>query len=110
MIVRHQARKRATIKATQPAAKSLKATARAAEDITSVLGTDELDLVLMAVYQSCKHAPMCAAVSREFKRAKEAAEKGSMAMLVAPHRRHMKIASKPSLIPSVEYPSRRTQL
>ena len=45
MIVRHQARKRATIKATQPAAKSLKATARAAEDITSVLGTDELDLV-----------------------------------------------------------------
>jgi hypothetical protein len=87
--------------ATKPVIKSIKAAARA-EDITSVLGTDELDLVLMAVYQSCKHAPMCAAVSREFKRAKEAAEKGSMAMLVAPHRRHMKIASKPSLIPSVE--------
>jgi len=87
--------------ATKPVIKSIKAAARA-EDITSVLGTDELDLVLMAVYQSCERAPMCAAVSREFKRAKEAAEKGSMAMLVAPHRRHMKIASKPSLIPSVE--------
>ena len=87
--------------ATKPVIKSLKAAARA-EDITSVLSTDLLDMVLMAVFQSCERAPMCAAVSREFKRAKEAAEKGSIAMHVAPHRRHMKIASKPSLIPSVE--------
>ena len=89
------------VQATKPVMKSIKAAAFV-EDITSVLGSDVLDMVLMAVYQSCEHAPMCAAVSREFKRAKEAAEKGSMAMHVAPHRRHMKIASKPSLIPSVE--------
>lgn len=81
--------------------KRMKAAPRA-EDFISAIGPDALDLVLMAVYQICEHAPMCAAVSREFKRAKEVAEIQSKELNVAPHRLHMKIASEPSLIPSVE--------
>ena len=44
------------------AAKSHKAE-EIATDITKVLGFDELNLVIMALYQVCKKAPMCAAVS-----------------------------------------------
>ena len=95
-IVRYQTGKR---QATKPAAKSIKAVAQSV-DITNVLGTDELDSVMMAVYQSCKSAPMCAAVSREFKRAKEIAEEDSKALNVAPTRLQMKPASNPSLVPA----------
>jgi hypothetical protein len=63
MTLQYRNRAKNGAQATKPVIKSIKAAARA-EDITSVLGTDELDLVLMAVYQSCKRAPMCAAVSR----------------------------------------------
>ena len=95
MVYRFQTGKR---QATKPA-KSTKAVAQSV-DITNVLGTDELDSVLMAVYQSCKNAPMCAAVSREFKRAKEIAEEDSKALNVAPTRLQMKLASNPSLVPA----------
>ena len=71
MIVRYQTGKR---QATKPSAKSIEAVSQQSVDITNVLGTDELDSVMMTVYQSCKGAPMCAAVSHEFKRAKEVAE------------------------------------
>ena len=84
--------------ATKPLMKRMKAVTRA-EDFISAIGTDALDLVLMAVYQICEHAPMCAAVSREFKRAKEFAEIQSNELNVAPHRLHMKLASEPSMIP-----------
>jgi hypothetical protein len=94
MVYRYQTGKR---QATKPA-KSTKAVAQSV-DITNVLGTDELDSVMMAVYQCCKSAPMCAAVSHEFKRAKEVAEEDSKVLNVAPLRFQMKLASKPSLIP-----------
>ena len=85
----------------KPAAKAVVHTVAPAQDnITTILGTDELDSVMMAVYQSCKSAPMCAAVSREFKRAKEIAEEDSKALNVAPPRLQMKLASNPSLVPA----------
>ena len=97
MIVRYRTGKQ---QASKPAVKKIKAIAQSV-DITAVLGTDELDSVMMAVYQSCKNAPLCAAVSHEFKRAKEVAEEGSKALDVAPARLQMKLASNPSLTPAV---------
>ena len=70
-------------------------------DITKSLGTDELASLMMVVYAVCKTAPMCAAVSRTFKVAKDTAEEASKALHVAPHRHHMKLAASPSLIPSM---------
>lgn len=66
-----------------------------------MLGTDELDAVMLAVWKVCSEAPRCAAVNRQFKRAAEVAEAESKVLDVAPHRPQMKVASNPSLTPSV---------
>ena len=60
------------------------------------------DAVMVAVWQTCTSAPMCAAVSPQFKRATEEAGQTSKDHAVAPHRSKMKISSVPSIIPSVE--------
>ena len=74
----------------------------ASQDITTILDTDELDAVMVAVWQTCTSAPMYAAVSRQFKRATEEAEQTSKDHAVAPPRAKMEISSVPSIIPSVE--------
>jgi len=80
--------------------------AAAAPDITNVLGFDELNLVIMALYQVCKKAPMCAAVNTDFLHAKSYAEQKCKAMHVAPHRLQMKLACNATLIPDVESDNR----
>jgi hypothetical protein len=80
--------------------------AAAAPDITNVLGFDELNLVIMALYQVCKKAPMCAAVNTYFLHAKSYAEQKCKAMHVAPHRLQMKLACNATLIPDVESDNR----
>ena len=86
--------------AGKPAAKAV-VNAVAPQDITTMLGTDELDAVMLAVWKVCSEAPRCAAVNRQFKRAAEVAEAESKVLDVAPHRPQMKVASNPSLTPSV---------
>lgn len=107
-IIRFVTGKGALKKAIKPtAAKRLKAE-EIATDITKVLGFDELNLVIMALYQVCKKAPMCAAVSVDFLHAKSFAEKQNCmkAMHVAPHRLQMKLACNATLIPDVESDNR----
>jgi len=71
------------------------------EAAVNILSIDSLVLVMMAVYEVSTTAPLCAAVSRAFKQATKQAEKNCKAIDVAPHRRHMKVAELPSLLPSV---------
>ena len=71
------------------------------EAAVNILSIDSLVLVMMAVYEVSTTAPLCAAVSRAFKQAMQQAEKNCKAIDVAPHRRHMKVAELPSLLPSV---------
>ena len=73
---------------------------QAAGDITTILGTDELTSVLVAVWETCANAPMCAAVSRRFKHASDQAKQLCKPLDVAPHRKQMKIAANDSMQPS----------
>ena len=73
---------------------------QAAGDITTILGTDELTSVIVAVWEKCANAPMCAAVSRRFKHASEQAKQLCKPLDVAPHRKQMKIAANDSMQPS----------
>ena len=67
----------------------------------NIVSIDSLVLVMMAVYEMSTTAPLCAAVSRAFKQATQQAEKNCKDIDVAPHRRYMKVAELPSLLPSV---------
>ena len=81
----------------------LPAVPTADEAAINILSIDSLVLVMMAVYEVSTTAPLCAAVSRafNFKQATQQAEKNCKEIDVAPHRRYMKVAELPSLLPSV---------